>query len=184
MQVPLEITFHQVEPSEDIDAYVRRRADKLERFHPRIIRCRVAIEEPHRRHKNGNRFDVHVEVSVPGKVLAVDREPGDVNDHMDVYQALRDAFMAMERQLEHEVRARRGEVKTHEEHPHGVVARIFPADDCGFIETDTGREIYFHRNAVTNGGFDELEPGTTVKFVESEGDRGPQASAVFPTRRI
>lgn len=183
MQVPLEISFHQVQPSEAIEEYVRKRADKLERFHPRIIRCRVAIEEPHRRHKNGNRFDIHVEVSVPGKILTVGREPGDLTEHLDVYQALRDAFTAMERQLEGEVRARRGEVKTHEEHPRGFVARIFPNDDCGFIETDNGREVYFHRNAVTNGGFDHLEPGMSVKFVESDGDRGPQASAVFPNRR-
>ena len=180
MQVPLEITFHQVEPAEEIDAYVRKRAEKLERRHPRIIRCRVAIEEPHRRHKNGNRFDVHLEVSVPGKVLAVDREPGDVTDHLDLYQTLRDAFEAMERQLESEVRSRRGEVKTHEEvHPRGRVARLFPNDDFGFIETDEGREIYFHRNAVDNGGFDHLALGQNVKFVEDEGERGPQASAVF-----
>jgi ribosomal subunit interface protein len=183
MQVPLEITFHQVEPDPDIDAYVRKRADKLERFHPRIIRCRVTIEEPHRRHRNGNRFDIHVEVSVPGKTLVVVREPGDASDHTDIYQALRDTFEAMERQLEHEIGARRGYVKTHEEHPHGIVARIFPQDDCGFIETDTGREIYFHRNSVTNGGFDQLEPGMMVKFVESAGDRGPQASAVIPNRK-
>jgi ribosomal subunit interface protein len=102
MQVPLEISFHQVEPSDDIDAYVRKRAAKLERFHPRIIRCRVAIEEPHRRHKNGNRFDVHLEVSVPGRNLAVVREPGDAAEHSDIYQALRDTFEAMERQLEHQ----------------------------------------------------------------------------------
>jgi ribosomal subunit interface protein len=184
MQVPLEITFHQVQASEAVEDYVRKHAEKLERHHPRIIRCRVAIEEPHRRHRTGNRFDVHLEVSVPGKMLTVVREPGELADHQDVYQAVRDAFVAMERQLEGESRARRGEVKTHEEQPRGVVARMLPEDDCGFIETANGREIYFHRNSVQNGGFDHLSPGMSVKFVESEsGVRGPQASAVFPTTR-
>ncbi len=89
-----------MEPSEAIEAYVQGRADKLERHHSRIIRCRIAIEEPHRRHRNGNRFVVHLEVSVPGRVLTVVNEPGDAIMHEDVFQALRDAFVAMERQLE------------------------------------------------------------------------------------
>jgi outer membrane receptor protein involved in Fe transport len=50
----------------------------------------------------------------------------------------------------------------------------------GFLETDDGREIYFHRHSVANGGFDRLHIGTTVRFVEEQGEKGPPASTVVP----
>ena len=43
-----------------------------------------------------------------------------------------------------------------------------------------GREIYFHRKAVLNDAFDRLEVGAEVRFVEEEGEKGPQASTVRP----
>jgi cold shock CspA family protein len=39
-------------------------------------------------------------------------------------------------------------------------------------------EVYFHRNSVLHRGFDELAVGTEVRFVEEEGEQGPQASTV------
>lgn len=33
-------------------------------------------------------------------------------------------------------------------------------------------------NAVLNGGFTRLAPGSEVRFTEVEGDKGPQASTV------
>jgi cold shock CspA family protein len=51
-------------------------------------------------------------------------------------------------------------------------------EDFGRIRTDDGREIYFHRNSVINGGFDRLEIGDQVRFNEGQGDVGPQATTV------
>ena len=48
----------------------------------------------------------------------------------------------------------------------------------GHHHTDDGREIYFHRNSVLNGGFARLKPGTAVAFAEEDGEKGPQASTV------
>jgi ribosome-associated translation inhibitor RaiA len=53
MQVPLDIAFHNMEPSEFIEAKVRERVDKLERYCDRITRCSVGIEAPHRAHRQG-----------------------------------------------------------------------------------------------------------------------------------
>ena len=64
----------------------------------------------------------------------------------------------------------------------GHVVRLFEAleddEDYGFLETEDGREVYFHRNTVLGKHFDELEIGTLVRFSEEPGDFGPQASAV------
>jgi cold shock CspA family protein len=41
-----------------------------------------------------------------------------------------------------------------------------------------GREIYFHRNSVLDGGFARLAAGARVTFAEEAGEKGPQASTV------
>ena len=72
-------------------------------------------------------------------------------------------------------------VKTHEEHAQrGKVIRLFPGGDYGFIEDQEGAEIYFHANALKNGKFEKLAPGTEVKFAAEEGEKGLQAVWVKP----
>lgn len=178
MGVPLEIVFREVTPYKDaIEAEVRKRADKLERFYDRILNVRVVVEAPHRRRREGNVFQVKIDLSVPNKVIMVDREHRKLRSHEDVFVAIRDAFDAVRRQLEDYARVEQGKVKTHESVPTGVVTKLFPGDGYGFIEGFGGREIYFHRNSVLDG-FDKLEVGTSVRFEEEEGEKGPQASTV------
>jgi hypothetical protein len=45
------------------------------------------------------------------------------------------------------------QVKEHTAESHGRVAKLLAPDECGFIETVDGREIYFHRNAVLDGAY-------------------------------
>ena len=54
----------------------------------------------------------------------------------------------------------------------------FLAGEFGFIETQDGREIYFHRDAVLDGAFNRMVLGSEVRFVEEEGENGPQARIV------
>jgi ribosomal subunit interface protein len=183
MQIPLRITYRQLERSEAIDAAVREKAAKLERFAEQIIGCHVLIEIPHRHHHQGRLFHVKVNLTLPGGGLVVGRDPQEDHAHEDVYVAIRDAFDAVARRIEDYVRRRRADVKRHEEAPHGEVRALFPERDHGFIETSGGREIYFHRNSVLDGGFDALTVGTAVRFVEEQGDAGPQASSVHPLLR-
>jgi ribosomal subunit interface protein len=94
MQVPLQITFRNIERSDALDMRIRADASRLERFHPRITRCRVTIEEVQRHHQQPRQFAVSIEVRVPGRDLAANK------DDDDVYVAVRDAFLAVRRQLE------------------------------------------------------------------------------------
>ncbi|MCX8005263.1 MAG: HPF/RaiA family ribosome-associated protein [Burkholderiaceae bacterium] len=108
MQVPLQIAMHGIAHSAALEAEIRERAAKLEAFHPRIISCRVAVEEVGRHHHQGRRFEVHIDVRVPGREIVVNRE-----QHEDVYVALRNAFDAARRLLEDAAREARGDVKRH-----------------------------------------------------------------------
>jgi ribosomal subunit interface protein len=169
-----------MEPSAAVEAKVREKAEKLDQFHGHIMGCRVVIEQIANHHQQGKLFQVRIDVTVPGGEVVVSRDKGRNHAHEDVYVAIRDAFNAARRQLEDKSRRTRRDVKTHEVPPHGQVGEFYPQEGYGKIHTPDGREIYFHRNSVLNGGFDELSVGSEVRFVEEQGDMGPQASTVKP----
>ena len=61
----------------------------------------------------------------------------------------------------------------------GIVDEIRPEDDCGFILTDAGERVYFHRNAVRGGlAFDALREADRVGLDVEAGEKGPQATVV------
>lgn len=178
MQLPLQITFRNMDPSDAVEAKIRERAAKLDHFAQYIMSCRVAIEAPHRHHHTGGLYHVRIDITLPGEEIVVSREPDLHHAHEDVYVALRDAFDAARRKLEDHVRRQRGKVKSHEVPDHGRIHELFPEMDYGTIQTPDGREIYFHRNSVLDTEFEKLEVGTEVRFAEEQGERGPQASSV------
>jgi len=181
MQIPLQITFRDMEPSEAVEARIREKAAKLEQYYDRIMSCRVMVESPHGHHHQGRLFQVRIDLTVPDGELVVNQAHHHRDhSHEDVYVALRDAFNAMQHQLQSHVQKRRGRVKQHEAPPGGHVISLNPEEDYGRIGTPDGRTIYFHRNSVLNGGFDGLEVGAEVRFAEETGEQGPQASSVMP----
>lgn len=178
MQQPLQITFRNMDPSPGLETAIREKAVKLEALYDRITGCHVVVEQPHRRHHQGTLYHVRIDLTVPGEELIARRDPPEHHAHEDAYVAVRNAFDAIKRQLQDHVRRTRGVVKAHAEMPEGRVARLFAADGYGFLETLDGRSVYFHANAVLGAGFDALQPGDTVRFVEEAGAEGPQASTV------
>jgi ribosomal subunit interface protein len=182
MQVPLQITFRHMETSPALEARIRQRAEELEQYCDHIIACRVTVESQHRHHRQGNLYQVQIDVVVPGRDITAGREHGRDHAHEDAHVAVRDAFDALRRQLEDHVRGVRGKVKVHAVPDHGRVARLLPDRDGGFIATPAGEEIYFHRHSVVGDGYDSLETGNEVRFVvqERESASGPQASTVIP----
>jgi len=181
MQLPFQISYRHVDPSESLNARAREKAEELERFYRPIIGCHVLIERPGHHHKKGKgaHFRVRIDLSVPGEALVVGRDPARTTAHEDPFLALNEAFHAMRRQLQDYVRRRRGYVKARVGPAHGRVVRLFPDRGLGFIRTADGREIYFQASSVL-GGFDRLELDSEVRFAEELGDEGPQASTVEP----
>lgn len=174
MQIPLELTLRDIPESAAVEGRIREKAARLERFHDRIMSCRITVESPQHRKHQGKLYSVHIDITVPGGgELVVNR----VQDE-DVFVAIRDAFNAVTRQLEDYKRVQRGDVKSRELPHVARVLRLFPAQGYGFIETPDRREVYFHRNAVLDPGFDRLEIGSEVQFIEEQGETGPQARAV------
>lgn len=173
MQVPLQITIRDIPTSEALETHIREKAGKLEQFYPRITGCRVAVEVPEKHKHQGRRYNVRIDLTVPGSELVVNRI---LNE--DVYVALRDAFDAARRQLEDYGRRQRGEIKAHEAATVGRVVRLFPEEGYGFIEAADGQELYFSRENVVNPNFDRLEVGAEVQFLEEMANEGPQAKRV------
>jgi ribosomal subunit interface protein len=180
MLIPVEVSFRHMAQSNAIEEEIRRKADKLDRFYPRITGCRVVVEASNRRTSTkAMLYRVRVDVTVPGGEIVAERQPSHQPLHEDLHIAIRDAFDSMKRELQDYAEKQRGEVKIHELPPHGRVVRIFPERGYGFLESDEGYEVYFHQNAVVDGAFARLEPGDEVRFEEEEGERGPQATSVI-----
>ncbi|MBV9329951.1 MAG: ribosome-associated translation inhibitor RaiA [Alphaproteobacteria bacterium] len=101
MERPLEIVFHNLSPSTEIEKLVREHVARLEKFYPRMIGCRVAVEIPHKQHKTGNVPEVHVEMQVPGQTLVVRHEHHARERHAspNVRTSLKDAFSAAREKL-------------------------------------------------------------------------------------
>lgn len=115
MQLPLQITFRNIPPSQAVEAKVRERAEKLEKVTDNILACRVTVEAPHKHHYKGSTYQVRIDLTVPGTEIVVSRDPGLNHAHENVYVAVRDAFNAVRRQLEDYVRQQQGKAKQHQQ---------------------------------------------------------------------
>ncbi len=184
MNLPLQIAFRNMPPSEAVERAIEKHMESLGRFSGRIMGCRVVVEARHHRHHQGNLFHIRIGMTVPGREIVVSREPALHQAHEDVYVAFRDAFEAVGRRLQDYERRHRRQVKAHDVPPRGRIAFLDYASGYGFIETPDGREIYFHRNSVLDADFDRLDVGELVRFHEEGGEKGPQASTVRVAEKL
>lgn len=127
--IPVQITFRHMPVSPAVSERVDEEAQKLLRYFDRITHCHVVIVAPHRHHRLGQHYSVHVELGVPRERLVINNEPAPrprlttesrvekQNEydaaHKDVYIVIREVFDAARRQLEDYVRRMRGDVKQH-----------------------------------------------------------------------
>ena len=178
MQIPLELSFRNIEPRPEIESRIRDKVGRLEKFCDHIIGCRVAIERPHEHASAGNPYRVRIDLTVPpGHEVVVDERPRANALSDELITVIGAAFRTAERQLKELNRIQKAEVKSHEE-PRALVVRIFPDKGYGFLKTTDGRDIYFHRNSVVHDHWRRLAVGVQVRFAEEMGDLGPQATTV------
>ncbi|HEX3756332.1 MAG TPA: HPF/RaiA family ribosome-associated protein [Rhizomicrobium sp.] len=187
MDIPLELSFHNMEPSDALKAAVEGHVAKLEQLHDHVIGCRVAIEMPHKSHRLGsNAPDVRLVVRVPGREIVVSRElahSGNKKTATDAYSVLDNAFATALKQLKDYRRQIQGETKPKDVPLTGHVAEIVAERKYGFITAPDGGQIYFHRNSVADEGFDALKVGDTVEYAAVMGDKGPAAARVWRTEK-
>lgn len=182
MQIPLQITFKEMDASPAIEANIREKAERLERYFERITSCRVVVEAQNRSRHKGKVYSCKIDVTVPGQEIVVGHVGPKDQAHEDVFVAIRDSFNALARRVEDHARRVRVDVKAHETPLHGKVVRVFPQQGYGFVVLPDGQEVYFHENAVVNGKFKTLEVGHEVRLsvAENESEHGTQATTVTP----
>jgi len=179
MQTPIEIDFQGMAAKSDIRAVITKHVAELEQRFGRVTACRIVLKSPGGHHHTGGLYEVNIRLALPdGREVNVDRTAQADERHSDLNFAINDAFKRARRQLQDNVRELQGQVKQHEAAPTGKVIRLDPSGEFGFLETNDGREIYFHRNSVLDGAFPQLSAGTRVTFAEEAGEKGPQASTV------
>lgn len=177
MIIPLHIRFLNIPHSDAIEAEIRKRAEKLDRFCDHVMHCEVTVGTAGKHHAQGRMYEIHLDLTVSGTEIVINR----VHRHEDVYVVIRDAFEAAIRKLQDFVREQRGGVKMHETPLHGCVTKLFP-DGYGFIEMPDGAELYFHRDNLAYPEFDNLEVGMEVEFLQQVAGEGLQAKRVTAGR--
>jgi cold shock CspA family protein/ribosome-associated translation inhibitor RaiA len=159
------------EERERIEARLRR----LTAQHDDVLSIRIAGHaSPHHRH--GGR-EVHITAQAKGRRIAASRSGA------DLAQALHDALDV----FTHELRRSR-ERQSARPGPRsggpallGVVDRVDREGGYGFVLTDDGTSVYFHRNAVSDGlSFDGLDVGQRIALNVEAGTDGPQATVIAP----
>ena len=141
MQVPPEVSFHNIEPSTWAEGEIRARIADLERIYDRLTSCRVHVDQRANNSRGTIPPVVRIEMGVPGRPdLVVSHEPEHLQrkyQRPDLHRAISEAFRIAERQLLDlkEVRAGRTKDARHasENLSFGEIAELTPQKDSGFI---------------------------------------------------
>lgn len=60
----------------------------------------------------------------------------------------------------------------------GTVKWFNEAKGFGFIEQQSGPDVFAHFSAIVSSGFKTLTEGQTVEFTVTQGQKGPQAENI------
>jgi len=64
------------------------------------------------------------------------------------------------------------------EKEQGTVKWFNGSKGYGFIERDSGEDVFVHYSSIVADGYRTLTEGQRVEFVVTQGDKGPQAQEV------
>jgi CspA family cold shock protein len=62
----------------------------------------------------------------------------------------------------------------------GTVKWFNESKGFGFIEQESGPDVFVHFSAISSSGFKTLAEGQKVEFTVTQGQKGPQAENVVP----
>ena len=138
-------------------ASIEQHVAALEERYGRVTACRVVLKGAGWHHRTGGLYEVNIRLVLPERrEVDIGHTAQDDERHSDLTFAINERFKHARRQLQDHVRRLQGQVKHHDGQPIGTVDELDPFGEFGFIETDDGREIYFHRNSVLAGEFPRL----------------------------
>ncbi len=60
----------------------------------------------------------------------------------------------------------------------GTVKWFNEAKGFGFIEQESGPDVFAHFSAIISDGFKTLAEGQSVEFMLTQGEKGPQAESI------
>jgi ribosomal subunit interface protein len=164
------------EIGEEARAKAEEQLAKLGEHHRDLIDVTVDVERATPHHRQGKRR-VEIRCQARGMNLVANGAADELG------LALRNATRTFRREVE-KLRAKRRDTRTERatEPPlRGVIDRVARDEGHGFLITDAGERVYFHRNAVGGGlRFDSLEGGESVALDYEAGEHGLQATFVRP----
>jgi len=67
--------------------------------------------------------------------------------------------------------------------PKGTVKTVLRDRGFGFIRSEEGSEIFFHRTSLQGMQFEDVREGLSVEFEVEEAARGPRANNVRPAEK-
>ena len=171
----MEVRWHHPDLfKDDVRRLAEERLLELARGHGDLMDVRIVAEAG--RHRHGGQ-EVRIIGEARGKRIVATRS------RADVAVALNEALDVFEREI---WRLRHRLTQERSMHPRqppelGVIDEIFSEKGYGFILTDGGDRVYFHRNALHGGlSFDDLAEGQRVGLNLEGGIEGPQATVVLP----
>jgi len=66
----------------------------------------------------------------------------------------------------------------------GKIKKLVPEKGFGFIQTESGQDVFFHHSTVADQAFDDLTEGQSVEYTVEDGQsnrgKGPRAASVAP----
>jgi CspA family cold shock protein len=62
----------------------------------------------------------------------------------------------------------------------GTVKWFNDSKGFGFIEQESGPDVFAHFSAIAGDGFKSLAEGQKVEFTVTDGQKGPQAENIVP----
>jgi len=174
-----KMEIHWVNPNvfaEGVRSRVEERILALTDGRSDVIDVRITARQSGH-HRHGDQ-EVRITCDARGKEIVASRTRPDAG------LALNEAMDVFEQELGR-MRSRRSEPRkgreAHAAPPEsGVIDEIRADRDHGFILTDAGERVYFHRNAVRELAFERLEEGQRVSLNLEAGDEGLQATVVRP----
>lgn len=169
----MELHWHHPELFREQDRILaEERIQELARDHTDLIDVRISAR-PTGHHRHGGQ-EVRITCEARGKEIVAARTRPDPG------LALNETIDAFEREI---WRMRHRRTQQRKERPAeppelGVIDQVRIENGHGFVLTDAGLRVYFHRNAVQGLDFEALIEGQRVALNFEAGDEGPQATFV------